>query len=203
MDIATHWTSRDDSDARAEVPEFVAILERALAGDPAAFEQILLRHERRVLMLSWRLLGNIADAQDAAQEVFLRAFKYLHRFDSRKPLEGWLVRITVNVCRDLGRSRQRQNSVVEIHGEDLDMAEPSDPHSVFVSQEQKQLLREAVASLPVRERAAFVLRDLDGLDTSEVADILQCTESTVRSQVSAARVRIRKLIQQRLAGGER
>src|SRR5262245_3707326 len=84
------WMSRLDSDDKPS--EMAALVELAIAGDSAAFEQIVIRTERRVLNLAYRLLGSLADAQDAAQEVFLRAFKYLHRFDARKPLEPWLIR---------------------------------------------------------------------------------------------------------------
>src|SRR5215831_5426058 len=86
--------------------EFARVLERAIRGDVSAFEHIVIRYERRVLLLAWRLLGNQADAQDASQEVFLRAFRFLHRFDSTRPFEPWLVQMTVNVCRDLGRKRK-------------------------------------------------------------------------------------------------
>src|SRR3954462_317041 len=86
--------------------EFASVVQRAIAGDLSAFEQIVIRYERRVLTLAWRLLGSAEDAQDASQEVFLRAFRFLHRFDATRPFEPWLVRMTVNVCRDLGRKRQ-------------------------------------------------------------------------------------------------
>src|SRR5438552_1523866 len=77
--------------------EIAALVERTLSGDSAAFEQIILRYERRVFSLSMKLLGAADDAEDAAQEVFLRAFKYLHRLDTRKPIEPWLMQVTVNV----------------------------------------------------------------------------------------------------------
>src|SRR5437762_7252866 len=86
----------------------------AITGDRAAFGEIVLRHERRVLTLAFRRLGTMEDAQDAAQEVFLRTFKYLRRFDSSRPLEPWLVRTTVNVCHGIGRKRQQQR-VVFVH----------------------------------------------------------------------------------------
>src|SRR6188472_1680917 len=105
IDARSLWMSRTHEDAECS-PDLKALLIRAVSGDSSAFEQIVVRHERRVLTLSWRLLGSIEDAQDAAQEVFLRTFKYLHRFDVQKPFEPWLIRMTVNVCRDLGKARQ-------------------------------------------------------------------------------------------------
>ena len=89
FEATTFWMSTLDPKAEspADAVELKTLIDRAAAGDSAAFEQILFRHERRILTLAYRLLGSIEDAQDAAQEVFLRAFKYLHRFDSRKPAE--------------------------------------------------------------------------------------------------------------------
>src|SRR6516162_7424428 len=81
---------------------------RAIAGDRAAFEQLMSQHERRVLATAYRLLGSLEDAQDAAQEVFLRLFKYLHRFDAKRDVLPWLYRMTVNVCHDFRRKRGRQ-----------------------------------------------------------------------------------------------
>jgi RNA polymerase sigma-70 factor (ECF subfamily) len=200
-EIAALWMSGIEPKREgAEPAEIATILERAIAGDSAAFEQILKLHERRVLMLSWRLLGNIEDAQDSTQEVFLRAFKYLHRFDATKPVEAWLVRITVNVCRDFGRHRQRRRSLAsEFQSPGVINA---DPYSDLASSERKKILRQAIASLPHKERAALVLRDIEGMSTLEVAGILNSSETTVRSQISIARVKIRKAIE-RLQGGAR
>jgi RNA polymerase sigma-70 factor, ECF subfamily len=195
------WMSGIDLKGNGEEPaEIALILERAIAGDSRAFEQILRLYERRVLMLSWRLLGNMEDAQDSTQEVFLRAFRYLHRVDVTKPVEAWLVRITVNVCRDFGK-HQRRRLILAAEFEGPGVANDT-PHSELESDEQKKMLREAIANLPLKERAAFVLRDIEGLPTSEVAGILNSSETTVRSQISIARVKIRKAVE-RLQGGPR
>src|SRR5215471_3275057 len=85
-----------------------SLVQHALNGDPAAFECLMLRYERQVVRLAMRFLGTTEDAQDAAQEVFFRAYKYLHRLDLQKPIEPWLMRMTVNVCRNIGRKRQQR-----------------------------------------------------------------------------------------------
>jgi RNA polymerase sigma-70 factor (ECF subfamily) len=186
-------------------PETVALLERAVGGDPAAFEQILIRHERRVLTLAWRLLGTMEDAEDAAQEVFLRAFRYLHRFDPRRPITPWLARMTVNVARDLRRKRQRVRMVsAELPDEDLlsiGTQEPT-PYSNLAMDERRQMLWHALSRLPEKEQAAIVLRDLEGFSTREVAEVLESSETTVRSQISSARLKLRKMIG-RMKGGVR
>jgi RNA polymerase sigma-70 factor (ECF subfamily) len=187
------WMSRLGAGADSDQP-FDTILERAIAGDVSAFEQIVVRHERRVLTLAWRLLGNSADAQDASQEVFLRAFRFLRRFDPRRPIEPWLVRITVNVCRDCAkRTRQQPGGIAESR-------EPicaNDPHDDLQAQEQKLRLQQALQQLPEKERAAVVLRDIEGLSTAEVAQVLGSSETTVRVQISNARLKMRKLLKRR------
>jgi len=192
------WMSRiePEQSGPAQASELTALIEQAVAGNSEAFEQILIRTQRRVLNLAWKLLGSLTEAQDAAQEVFLRAYKYLHRFDVRKPFEPWLIRITVNVCRDMMRSRQQSRNLFtesEQSSEPVD-ATAGDPHSVLAAEQQKEILRKALSRLPEKERTALVLRDIEGLPTSEVAAILQSSEATVRSQISSARLKIRKAL---------
>ena len=173
------------------------LLERAIAGDSAAFEQILYRYERRVVTLAWRLLGNPEDAQDASQEVFLRAFRYLPRFNATKPVQPWLIRMTVNVCHDIGRKKQRLRSIFSDSGEtfaELPDADSLDAHAALALEQRKAVLHRALAKLPEKERTAIVLRDLEGFSTAEVAEILGSSESTVRAQISSACVKIRKAL---------
>src|SRR5262245_22398779 len=92
----------------ADAIEVASLIRQALAGDATAFESIIRKYERRVVSLAMKLLTRTEDAQDAAQEIFLRMYKYLHRLDVQKPIEPWLMRMTVNVCRDVGRKRQRR-----------------------------------------------------------------------------------------------
>jgi RNA polymerase sigma-70 factor (ECF subfamily) len=193
------WMSRlePEQPASAQSAELAALIERAVAGESSAFEQILIRTQRRVLNLAWKLLGSLTEAQDAAQEVFLRAYKYLHRFDVRKPFEPWLIQITVNVCRDMMRKRQQSKTVFaepEYAPEPSEVTTAGDPHTVLAAEQQKAILWKALSGLPQKERSALVLRDIEGLSTAEVAAILQSSEATVRSQISNARLKIRKAL---------
>jgi len=194
LSVGELWMSRPDGEAERTAK----IIARAITGDRAAFEEIVRLHERRVLTLAYRLLGNGEDAQDAAQDVFLRAFKYLRRFDASKPLEPWLVRVTVNVCRRLGRKRQRIAAVQDPPVEREDPA--GNPHTQLRTEEQKTVLYRALAELGEKERAAVVLRDIEGFSTAEVARLLGSAEATVRSQISVARLKMRKAIE-RMKGG--
>jgi len=172
--------------------ESVQILKRAMAGDRVAFNQIILSYERRVLMTAWRLLGRREDAQDAAQEVFLRLYRYIHHFDEKRPLLPWLYRMTVNVCHDLHRKRRQDEALAA--GE-VDRASLTyDIGGEIMRSEQRRIIEAALKTLTEKERAAVVLRDIEGLTTKDVAGILGSSETTVRSQISMARVKIRKFV---------
>jgi len=179
--------------ADAQEPEFARLVRQAKAGDAAAFEAILCQFERRVLLTAMRLLnGNLEDAKDAAQQVFLRLHRSLHRLDANRHFASWLYRITVNVCRDMLRVRARRPVVPLEEAGDRAMAGGTE--DAMRRDEQMSLIYAALATLPERERAAIVLRDIEGISTSEVARILGSSEVTVRSQISNGRVKIRKFI---------
>jgi RNA polymerase sigma-70 factor (ECF subfamily) len=172
------------------------LIERAQSGNTAAFEQLVIHYQRKVLATAWRMLGNQDDARDAAQEVFLRAFKYLGGFKADQDFAGWLYRITVNVCRDAGRKRN-QAAFTSFEDErdsgSLDRAASDENlEAAAIRSEQRAMVADALNTLTKKERAALVLRDLEGLPTDEVARLLGTTEATVRSQVSAARAKIKQ-----------
>lgn len=167
------------------------LIKEAKSGDVAAFERIVLVHERMVLRLAQRLLLNTEDAKDAAQEVFIRLHRNLNRFQEEKDFGPWLYRMTVNICHDC---RRRSPGALST---DLVMEVPDralDPEQSALLAQQRQLILAALEGLPEREREAVVLRDLEGCSTSEVAAILRSSEATVRSQISTARVKIKKFV---------
>ena len=177
-------------------PNSLLLIRRAASGDRAAFEAIIRVHERRVLMTALRLLGNLDDAQDAAQDVFIRMHRYLPRFDSAKSLSPWVYRITVNVCRDHWQRSNRNRTENLVNFEVPSDATPhNDPHRSLRAREDRTILYRALDTLPPKERAAIVLRDIEGLSTAEVADVLESSPVTVRSQISAARLKIKKAIE--------
>ncbi|HEX6188453.1 MAG TPA: sigma-70 family RNA polymerase sigma factor [Pyrinomonadaceae bacterium] len=177
------------------------LIERAANGDKAAFEQVMMHSEQRVMAMTWRMLGNEADARDASQEVFLRVYKYLGRFRPDQDFFAWLYGITVNVCRDILKKRQSHNSRFVSFGEDAGAAyevadEHADAEAVLVQTQQHELIGKAMGTLPFKERASIVLRDVEGLSTDEVARIMKSSATTVRSQISSARKKIRIYCQQ-------
>jgi RNA polymerase sigma-70 factor (ECF subfamily) len=176
----------------AEIEEAAKLLRLARSGEVAAFEALLRMHEVQVARTALRLLGNRQDAQDAAQEVFLRLHRNLRQIDETGNLSGWLYRVTVNICRDIQRKRRNVGPL-----DDTRLAVQSSTEGDLCREEQRSLVVEALSGLPEKERAAVTLRDLEGLSTGEVARILGSSEATVRSQISAARLKIRKILRRR------
>ncbi len=154
----------------------------------ASFDELVARHQQRVLRTAYRLLGRVEDAQDAAQEVFLRLLKNLHRIDGDP--QAWLYRVTVNVCNDHFRR------LTILPGDALqDYSDPAPgPDDLLALEERKRLLMQGLQTLPERERAAVVLRDIEGLPTRQVAAILGVEEVTVRTQIWMARLKLAKYV---------
>ena len=199
MDIALIMDQMQFDERAAQDTEarpFDLLLSRARGGDLAAFDQIILEHQQRVLGVAWRVLGNREDARDAAQETFLRVYKHLDKFDQAQDFAAWLYRITINVCRDLARKRGRGNPTsFEAEREAGTLAEPVSSHNTERSAmhaQERAIVARALTTLSEKERAAIVLRDLEGLPTEEVARILGSTPTTVRSQICTARVKIKQ-----------
>jgi len=161
---------------------------RESTGDLAAFERIMSQCERRVLRVALRLLNNQQDAQDAAQEVFLRLYRHFGDLDETRGYEPWLYRVTVNVCRDMARGRRRSIGLADVP----DLVSPqADAYHDAERAQQREIVRRGLSRLGEKERAALVLRDVEGLSTREVAGILGSSENTVRSQICSARLKLR------------
>ena len=167
------------------------LLDAARSGDLLAFERLMRQYERLVLVTALRLSGNLADAQDVSQEVFLKLYRHLGKMTSEDAVAGWLYRVTVNACHDLHRRYGREDSL-----EDAGQLASSeaDPHQALAESERGRVLQLSLRLLPEKERAALVLRDLEGLSTEEVARALGSSEATVRSQVSKARVKVKGFV---------
>ena len=157
-------------------------------GSAPSFDELVARHQQRVLRTAYRLLGRVEDAQDAAQEVFLRLLRNLHRIDGDP--QAWLYRVTVNVCND----HFRRLTILPADAP-RDCSDPGPgPDDLLELEERRRLLMQGLQTLPERERAAVVLRDIEGLPTRHVAAILGVEEVTVRTQISMARLRLAKYV---------
>jgi len=181
-----------------------SLLARAQAGDVGAFEQLSARYADRLFMLLLRLLGDRAEAEDVAQEVMLRAWQGIARFQGRSSYFTWLYRIAVNEAnRALGK-RSRRAADVSIGAEELQLPTPpaADPARQAENTELRQALGRALAELPPPLRTAIVLRDVEGLSTQEAAEIAGVSQAAFKSRLHQARLRVRDAIgDEALVGG--
>jgi RNA polymerase sigma-70 factor, ECF subfamily len=187
---------RDISSKAGELSS-ASVVARAKSGDTAAFEELIDCYQRKVLSTAWRMMGNREDAYDASQEVFLRVHKYLAGFRSDQDFAAWLYRIIVNVCRDQLRKRGRPHQFASFESEreagTLEaLSSSEDVEANAIRSQQRALLADALDTLSTKERAAVVLRDLEGLSTEEVARVLGSSQTTVRTQISSARAKIKR-----------
>jgi len=181
---------RDDGD-----PEGLSdLIRKAAGGDRRAFDRLVVVKRERVVRTAYQVTGDLEDARDVAQSVFLRLWRVLPRFDPGQRFDTWLYRITVNAAIDLLRTRGPKGmlqplpedpSVLEAEGSDGGLEAGLDLRDL-----QRAFSRLA-ARLSPKQRAAFVLREIEGLETAEVARILDVTESTVRNHVLQARRTLR------------
>ena len=185
-----------ESSGKTAAMSSASVIERAKSGDPAAFEELIDCYQRKVLATAWRMLGNREDTHDAAQEVFLRVHRYLDSFHSDQDFAAWLYRIIINVCRDQIRKRgvnQHASFETELEAGRLEsLASGDDVEANAIKAQQRAMIAEALETLSTKERAALVLRDLEGLSTEEVARVLGSSQTTVRTQISSARAKIKQ-----------
>lgn len=154
-------------------------------GRASAFENLLRANEKKVLRTAWRLLGSLEDAKDASQEVFLKLHKHFERLDLSS-VDAWIYRTTVNVCMDQHRRRRPEGDL------EFDPPAPATQLGALETDERERRLARAIRRLPEKERAALVLREIEELETSRVAEILGVTDATVRSQVASAKTKLKE-----------
>ena len=172
------------------------VVELARQGDLDAFDDLLRCYQARSLALATRLLSEREQALDVTQEAFLRLWKSRKRLDAESSTWPYLRQIIVNACRDhWRRSARLVTSDLEEHPEPI-ARDPAPDHRALAS-EAGAILQRCLVQLPTRERAAIVLRDVEGLETKHVARLLGTTATTVRTQISRGRVRLRELMDAR------
>jgi RNA polymerase sigma-70 factor (ECF subfamily) len=170
------------------------LIERFKKGDPSAFEVLASKYQDRVYNLCRYMLRDPRDAQDAAQDAFLKAYKALKDFTPGSSLYTWIYRIAVTTCLDYRRKSRRESFRSEPLAEDLPSGEPL-PESLYASKEISEALQLALQKLPERLRAAIVLREIEELSYEEIAEVLHTSAGTVKSRISRAREQLRHLLE--------
>jgi RNA polymerase sigma-70 factor (ECF subfamily) len=180
-------------------PDERALIERARAGDEDAFERIVELHSPRVYGALRRFGLGPGDAEEVAQEVFLRAWRGLARFEGRAQLSTWLYRIAFNEAqRRLARGEPASPGQDRGDEDPLEAipASPAErPDAQLAGREFEQMLERALAELPIELRAAVVLRDLEGLSTAEGARAAGVREAAFKSRLHRGRMQLRALLE--------
>lgn len=171
------------------------LVAKAKQGDLAAFEALIIKHEKIVFNVALRMMNHSEDAKDISQEVFLKAYRSIGNFDERSAFSTWLYRITHNTCIDEMRKRKgKQNYSLEegLESEDgimqRQIADEGDtPEESLLRDERKGEILQALETLSEEHKAAIILRDVKGLPYEEIAEILDLSLGTVKSRISRAR----------------
>ncbi|OGQ10591.1 MAG: hypothetical protein A2138_07570 [Deltaproteobacteria bacterium RBG_16_71_12] len=165
-----------------------ALVARARAGDRAAFGQLFTRHHGRVTAMCTRLLADRGRVDDAVQQTFLEAWRCLDRFEGRSRFTTWLTRIAIHTCFGLRRRLARLVFVGEPVEPAFDVEEPGrTPEQLALARAREVAIREVLASLSQKKRTVFVLADLEGMTSPEVAEVLGVPDATVRTRLFHAR----------------
>lgn len=166
------------------------LVERALA-EPEAFNQLVVRYQNRIYTLAYRMVGNANDANDMAQDAFIRAFRHLGTFHQGRRFAPWLYRIAINLCLDY---RREQVPTVSLDKQELAQHDPS-PEACAMQRETRERVQQAILSLPPKYRAVIALRHFQDLSYEEIATAMDLPINTVRTHLFRAREALRKVLQ--------
>ena len=167
-----------------------------LGGEERAFEELVVRYQTRLLNFIYRTVGDRERAEDLVQEVFIRVYRHLHRFDRSKKFSTWVYTIASNLAKNELRNRSRNPLVlfqaVKKNWQDEDRPlefedSSTRPDDMFRKRHLRQVVEDSVAKLPEHHRDVFVLRELEGKSYEEIAEITGCNLGTVKSRLNRAR----------------
>lgn len=180
------------------------LVRAAQAGDQAAFAEIVRQHQRSIYRIAYGLTRNAADADDLAQETFVRAYQALGRFRVGEPLHPWLARIAVNLAYSLHRHRRRrpETSLEPLVEAGKQWGVDDDPADHAAHAERQAHLREAFEELTPEHQAILVLRVVEGLAYDEIAQTLNVPAGTVMSRLSRARAELKARLKRRTGSVE-
>jgi RNA polymerase sigma-70 factor (ECF subfamily) len=186
------------ADAATPAPQEIdPLIERCLKGDQSAWDTIVRLYWRKVFNIAYKFVGRHDEAEDLAQDVFLKLFKSLKTFDRRANFSTWLISVSRNLCIDHYRSMRREHDVVTHDVDASTIANAStvdDPLVMLERRDRVSLLRAALDRLPPALRTAVMLRDIQELSYQEIAGRLGVPEGTVKSRINRGRAELARQI---------
>jgi RNA polymerase sigma-70 factor (ECF subfamily) len=182
------------------------LIERSLEGDKRAFESLVQKYHRRIISLINQIVGNKQEAEDIAQEVFIKVFYKLKDFNPKYPFYAWLYRISINRSYDYLRAKKRVSmksfselSVKEIKTINTLYEQKNGREiSAYDRDDINEIINKLLMSLNAKEKAVIFMRDVENLEYKEIAQILKCSELAARIKVSRARKKLRTKLEQYL-----
>lgn len=187
----------------------LTLMQQAAAGDMRAFDALMQRHNQRLYRAARGILRNEADAEEAVQEAWLKAYRHLHEFQGKAAPLTWLTRITINealMCQRRNKSRdaiiqpvesdEQMDHLIVTQGDFMNRLNPAQPDQLVSRTELRRLIEARIDELPDRYRAVFMLRGVEGLSFAEVAATLDLPQATVRVRYMRARRLLHKALQQ-------
>ncbi|MGB9776120.1 MAG: RNA polymerase sigma factor [Anaerolineae bacterium] len=170
----------------------VAWIQQAQQGDMDAFARLVQLYQTPVYNLAYRMLGERMEAEDAAQETFLRAFRHLSRYDPARPFRNWLLSITAHYCVD----RLRRRRPLLALDDEIATGGGADPGDAVVAWEARERIQRFLLRLPAEDRAAVTLRYWYDCSYEEMAQILGTTVSAVKSRLHRARLALARMVEE-------
>ncbi|NWG04381.1 MAG: sigma-70 family RNA polymerase sigma factor [Syntrophaceae bacterium] len=183
------------------------LIERCKVGDERAFTEMVLHSQKRVFNLAYRMLGNMEEAKDLAQEVFLSVFESIKGLKEEDKFDAWLTQITLNHCRNRWKYLNRRRY---FHSDSLDdpieteegntqrtVVDPSDhPEAIYEKKMVQQLIQKGLLKLKRDQRELIVLRDLQGFSYEEIGELLHLPAGTIKSKLHRARMDLKGILEQ-------
>jgi RNA polymerase sigma-70 factor (ECF subfamily) len=178
-------------------PDDRLLVETIRGGDAEAFEQLVRRKTPKVYALCYRIIGNAEDAKDIAQLVFIKLWENLGKYDSAYAFDTWLYRMVTNVAIDFIRNRQSRDNAVNSTLRLVKTSTDAEQGLVVQRKEIETVFNDVSAVLSPKQKAIFVMREMEDLPSAEIAKILGCRESTVRNHLFNARKLMQAQLKQR------
>ncbi len=177
----------------------LAVVDRILSGDRRAYEQLVRRHERRVFRVTFAVLGNFEDAEEAMQDTFVKAFRHISQFRRESRFTTWLTRIAINEALQRRQSRKEFVPFDESSGAAQFVPRRyemwrADPEKLYGKRELRQIIEAAIQSLPAIYREAFALRDVEEMSAEEAAEAIGITVGALKSRLLRARLMVRETL---------
>jgi RNA polymerase sigma-70 factor (ECF subfamily) len=182
-----------------EVPVYdpdAELVKQVQGGNVDVFEELVRRHSRRVFGTLGYLLGNLDDARDATQDVFLKAFENISQFEGRAKFSTWLISIAVNTGTEMLRHRKPSEPIEGVEDDDFRPRQiqrwADDPEQIFSTAQRNELVRDGISQLPEKYRVALILRDINQLSTEEAAGALGLSVPALKARVLRGRLMLRE-----------